>query len=170
MKSFISLLLLLLLTSCANDKAPEEKTTVTGDTTVANLSLESAYTQAINDYLLLAPQAYDLNYDTVYFGEHRYGTADDFPDIQLPATINRSVIKLVSNEAATTHQTNFPNTVFVNLMGYVEQEHAQFIFITFYKGFAHYYDHTLEYEIKDGRMVLLGHNIKQFTPPNSTKH
>ena len=170
MKTFFSLLFLSFLAACSSSPAVAEKPAAVADTAATSLSLASAYSKAITDYLTLAPKAYGLNYDTVYFGKHHFGIADDFPDITLPPTINGSVIKLVAPEVATTHQQHFPNTVFVNLMGYVEKEHAQFIFVTFYNGFVHHYDHTLEYQIKDGKMILLGHDVTDYLKPTGAAH
>lgn len=108
--------------------------------------LEKIYTIAIGDYIRAAKKDYHLDFDTLVFGKHVYGQPDDFPDINLPATIAGTHIRLVTPEAGQSMVQADKSLVYINLMGWVTPENAEFLFVTFSNGFAHQFDCSISYD------------------------
>ena len=50
------------------------------------------YSLAIRDYIKLVKDEYNFTFDTLYLGRHSHGNPTDFPDIELPATIDGTAI------------------------------------------------------------------------------
>ena len=70
----------------------------------AKADLAKVYTQAIGDFIKAANAKNKTSFDTLFFGKHVYGQLDDFPDIQLPLTVEHTQIRLISPEAGTKLQ------------------------------------------------------------------
>jgi hypothetical protein len=83
-------------TSTTPNSKPEKTTEINGAS--AELDLQQLYTQAIADYIWQVDSVYGLRFDTLYFGKHVFGQADDFPDIELPGLIAGTPVLLVSPE------------------------------------------------------------------------
>lgn len=107
--------------------------------------LAKIYSQAIGDYLRIVNHDYKLTFDTLFFGKHQYGQPDDFPDIELPAVIEKTNIKLLSPEQGTKKQNENKTSFYINLIGWVEPDQADFVFVTFSNGMAHQFDGHLQY-------------------------
>lgn len=107
--------------------------------------LTPIYTQAIGEFINAAYKNTKTTFDTLYIGKRRNGQADDFPDIELPSEIKETALKLVSSEEAEKLQQEKVDRVYLNLMGYVERESAEFIFVVFSNGFSHQYDYFLTF-------------------------
>jgi len=60
--------------------------------------LSKLYTRAIRDFLRASENEYRLHFDTLYIGKHVYGQPDDFPDIDLPAMIDSTIIRIIAPE------------------------------------------------------------------------
>jgi hypothetical protein len=115
--------------------------------TLPKTELAQFYTQAIAAYIRAVYQIDQTRFDTLYFGKHVYGQPDDFPDIELPKSIENTEIRLVSPEAGTKIQQERNSRYYINMMGWVEPQHsAEFILITFSKGMAHQFDGHLKYQ------------------------
>jgi hypothetical protein len=113
--------------------------------------LTQIYTQAIQEFILAAYQNDKTTFDTLYFGKHVYGQAADFPDISLPETIEKTHIRLVTPELGQKKQQASKSAVYINMMGWVEQDTAEFMLIVFSNGFQHQYDYFIKFTRIDMR-------------------
>jgi hypothetical protein len=108
--------------------------------------LTKIYSQAIADFIKAVKDKHKTNFDTLYFGKHVYGQPDDFPDIELPTTIENTRIRLISPEKGLKIQKANKLLVYVNMIGDVEPEKAEFIFVTFSNACEHQYDCFINYK------------------------
>lgn len=111
-----------------------------------NGDLTRIYSQSIADYIQAVNKKHKTSSDTLYFGKHVYGQPDDFPDIELPKTIDNTQIRLISPEIGLKKQKEFKSLVYINLVGWVNKEAAEFIFVTFSNGCEHQYDCFINYK------------------------
>ena len=102
-------------------------------------------TQAISDFIKSANKKNKTTFDTLYFGKRKNGEPDDFPDITLPKIIENTSIQLISPEAGAKKQKENNKRVYINLIGWVEKDNIEFIFVVFSNGFAHQYDYHIHY-------------------------
>lgn len=169
----------------ASGKTETEPASVNSDTNrivlhdTAQLSkteLTSLYSRAINDFMQVMYQKDALVFDTLFLGDRKLGTKDDFPELDLPEKIGSTRIVLVSvGKAHGAYKSRFKKTSpFINLMGWANRTDAEFIFITFYPEFSHQYDCYLnyiyhpvkkDYELSEQRLEVLMGN-----PSNKTPH
>ena len=103
------------------------------------------YTQAIAAFIQAAYKNDKSTFDSLFFIKRMNGQADDFPDIELPDTIQGVNIILLSSEAAEQIREKQNASVLVNLMGWIEKESAEFIFVAFSNGIAHQYDYFINF-------------------------
>ena len=115
------------------------------DTVKQKNALTKVYSQAIGDYIRLVNSKYSLTFDTLFFGKREFGQVDDFPDIELPAIIDNTNIKLISPEQGKKIQIERKSSFYINLTGWVNSDNAEFIFVTFSNGFAHQFDCFINY-------------------------
>lgn len=108
--------------------------------------LTKIYSQAIGDYIRHVNKEYNLTFDTLFFGKHVHGQPEDFPDIELPLSIENTHIKLVSPEQGEETQKENKASFYINLIGWVNSDAADFIFVTFSNGFAHQFDCFITYK------------------------
>lgn len=143
----------IALTACSTPTADKSLTTTiqqtnsssTDSAIVQKEALTKIYTQAIADYIKAVFKKDSRVFDTLYFGKHAYGQPDDFPDIDLPETIENTQIRLVSPELGEKLQRAKKSLFYVNLMGWVEKDKADFNFITFSNGIEHKFDFLISY-------------------------
>ncbi|MCU0351941.1 MAG: hypothetical protein MUF43_14125 [Flavobacterium sp.] len=114
--------------------------------TVQQSVLTKIYTQAIAEFIKAAYKRDKTSFDTLYFGKHVYGQPDDFPDIELPETIEKTHIRLVIPEVGQKKQAERKSLVYVNMMGWVEKEKAEFILVVFTNGGEHQYDYFINFD------------------------
>ncbi len=107
--------------------------------------LTKIYTQAIAEFIKAVYQKDKITFDTLYFGKHVYGQPDDFPDIELPETIEKVQIRLVSPEVGQKKQAERKSLVYVNMMGWVDKEKAEFLLVVFINGGEHQYDYFINF-------------------------
>jgi hypothetical protein len=160
--TFFILTIFIGLTSCSNhtgDKPQADKVVAdssvtstqqtnfatTDISTVQKDELTKIYVQAITEFIKAAYKSDKTTFDTLYFGKHVYGQPDDFPDIELPETIENTQIRLVTPEVGQKKQTERKSLVYVNMMGWVEKENAQFTLVVFTNGFKHQYDYFINF-------------------------
>lgn len=117
----------------------------TDSLTVQNGELTKIYTQAIAEFIKAAYKKDKTIFDTLYFGKHIYGQPDDFPDIELPETIEKTQIRLVIPEVGQKKQAERKSLVFVNMMGWVDKEKSEFILVVFTNGGEHQYDYFINF-------------------------
>ena len=107
--------------------------------------LKITYYQAIADFIKTVKEKHKTSFDTLYFGKHVYGQPDDFPDIDLPKTIENTQIRLITPENGLSKQKARNSLVYVNMIGWVEQKKSEFIFVIFSNGGEHQYDYFSNY-------------------------
>lgn len=112
------------------------------------------YSQAIGDYLRLVNKEYKLTFDTLFFGKHVYGQPDDFPDIELPAVIENTNIKLISPEQGKKKENERVSAFYINLIGWIDSDKAEFTFVTFSNGMAHQFDCFINYKRNTNKKVF----------------
>lgn len=144
----LSLTICIGLTACSNqtgDKPQADKiiadssATSTQQTNSAKTDslivqkdeLTKIYTQAIAEFIKAVYKKDKTTFDTLYFGKHVFGQPDDFPDIELPQTIEKIQIRLVTPDVGQKKQAEQKSLVYINMMGWVDNEKAEFILVTF---------------------------------------
>ena len=116
--------------------------------------LSNIYSRAISDYIRLVKKQYNLSFDTLFFGKHVYDQPDDFPEIDLPPVIEKTNIALISPDQGVAIQQKRKNTYYINLIGDISADRAEFIFVTFSKGMAHQFDCFLKYKKRCNKFVI----------------
>ena len=116
--------------------------------------LTRAYVRAIADFINAANQKNKTNFDTLFFGKRANGLPDDFPNIELPKTIEKTQIILIAPEVATVKQKKRKSRIYINMAGWVDKENAEFVFFVFSNGFEHQYDYTIGYKYNGKRKVF----------------
>ena len=152
--------IVLVFSACANHSAenvPSEKTVDDGFTVTDKMpdtthlhkgkkdALKKIYSVAIAEFIKAAFKNDKTIFDTLYFGKHAFGQPDDFPDIELPDVIEKTHIRLVTPEAGQKKQSENRSLVYVNMMGWVDVEKAEFIFVVFSNGAEHQYDYHVNF-------------------------
>ena len=130
-----------------NDTSITQQTNsaTTNSLTLQNDKLTKIYIQSIAEFIKTAYKKDKTTFDTLYFGKHRYGQTDDFPDIELPETIEKTHIRLVSPEVGLKKQKEKKSLVYVNMMGWVDKVNASFLFVVFTNRCEHQYDYTINF-------------------------
>lgn len=124
-----------------------ENDTTQADTPAENnAALTKIYCRAIADYITAVSKQNLLPVDTLFFGKRNNGQPDDFPNIVLPETINNTSIRLVDPAIGEKLQQEKASRIYINLMGWVDTDKAEFIFITFSNGFEHKFDCNIDYK------------------------
>lgn len=99
--------------------------------------LESLFVSAIAEYINVMKQKEGIIVNTLFFGKNA-----DFPDVQLPDTINHVRIMVLSENIADAMKLSYSRTSpYVNAVGWINQDTAEFIFVTFYPEFKHQFDY-----------------------------
>jgi len=96
---------------------------------------ESAYAQAISEYLKATSKRHGYTFDTLLVGKRH-----DFPVVTLPPKVDNTVIVFLTPKETDKKRKYNPKLIFVNLAGIVTKESSNFIFVTFYPGYTHQYD------------------------------
>ena len=128
--------------------------------------LENLYSQAIADFIQAMYQKDHVIYDTLYFGKRNNGQPDDFPDISLPASIGKTIIRLVDPAVGEQYQKEIKTRIYINMVGWVDQKNAEFILVTFSNGFEHKLDFFCDYLFDDAKneFVLKKSRIEAVVP------
>jgi len=145
---FFVLALIGCSSQAANNPSPEKQQTVTtpvNNTTISNDEMTSIYVRSIADYIKAVNETYKIKFDTLYFGKRAFGQPDDFPDIHLPETIENTQIRLVTPEVGTQKQQQQPTSFYINLIAWVNDTNADFLFVAFSEGFKHLFDCNIKY-------------------------
>ena len=128
----------------------------TDTTQASDHELAKMYSRAISDYILEVSKQKLTVFDTLFFGKRNNGQPDDFPNIILPETINHIQIRLIDPEVGKKQQAAQKSSVYINLMGWVDPDKAEFIFVTFSNGFEHQFDCHIEYKYDSDQKALFG--------------
>lgn len=98
--------------------------------------LAKIYSQAIAEYGRAVHKMEKTDFDSLFFGKQF-----DFPDIELPTTINGATICILTPEEVNNKKLSYgKSSPYINLIGFIEHDRAEFIFVTFYPEFHHQYD------------------------------
>ena len=84
-------------------------------------------------------------FDTLFINKH-----PEFPDLQLPSTIQNTAIVIIDPELVNTKMSYKKTIALVNLIGWINKKDSEFIFVLFSHGYRHEYDAHLyfNYETK----------------------
>lgn len=123
------------------------------------------YTEAIADFIKAATKKNKSNFDTLFFGKRVNGKSDDFPNIKLPNTIANVQIRVITPEDWAKKYKERKSRVYINLMGWVDKENAEFIFIVFSNGFVHQYDYSIDYKYNIQRKKIELKKLEFKDPP-----
>lgn len=130
----------------SSSKVSQQTNLATTDSwTMQKNQLIKIYTQTIAEFIKAAYKKDNTTFDTLYFGKHVYGQPDDFPDIELPQTIEKTQIRLVTPELGQKKQSEQKSLVYLNMMGWVNNEKAAFILVVFTNGGIHQYDYFINF-------------------------
>lgn len=132
--------------------------------------LTKIYSLAISDFIKHANKKNKNPFDTLFFGKRKNGQPDDFPDIQLPETIENTYISLVTPEVGTIKQKERKSRIYINMVGWVDKKNAEFILFVFSNGFEHQYNYTINYNYNSTKKVfeLKNSNVRVRHLANST--
>ncbi|NVO03037.1 MAG: hypothetical protein HXX09_10095 [Bacteroidetes bacterium] len=111
----------------------------------AKTDLAKIYSQAIAEFIKAAFKKDKTTFDTLFFGKHVYGQPDDFPDIELPQTIEKTQIRLIAPELGQKKQAERKSLIYVNMIGWVDNEKAEFVLVVFTNGGEHQYDYFINF-------------------------
>ena len=131
--------------------------------------LTKNYSLAIADFIKAANNKNKSNFDTLFFGKRVNEKRDDFPDIKLPKTIENVEIIVITPEVGARKQKEKKSRVYINLMGWVNKENADFIFVVFSNGFVHQYDYFINYEYNVKRKEFELKKLEFKAPPPFAK-
>ncbi len=138
-KSTILFFLLVMSVSCT--------TQVDKQKLIPEKEQEKYYTQALNDYIIEIKKQKLVLSDTLFIADRKNGQADDFPEISLPKELNGFKLVLIDLDKAKVLQEENRTNIYINLVGWIEKNKAEFIFVTFSNGFEHQFDIKLNYTI-----------------------
>lgn len=128
---------------------------------VLKVALTSAYVKAIQDFMDALYQKNKTVFDTLFFIKRNNGEPDDFPDIQLPQSIKQTKLILLTQQQADNHQQLYcKSSPCINLIGQIEKDSAEFIFIIFYPSYKHQYDCYSSYKFNS---VKKSYELKKLT-------
>lgn len=128
--------------------------TLSDSITPGKAELTEIYTRAIADYIKAVYKKDKTVFDTLFLGKRAYGQPDDFPDIELPETIENTGIRLVSPEAGTKMMKERKSLVYINMIGWVDPKKAEFVLVTFLNGGEHKSDVYIDYTFNDRTKVF----------------
>lgn len=119
-----------------------------------NQSVQKVYVQALGDFIKAANAKNGSAFDTLFVANRKNGQEDDFPAIELPANLENTVIKLISPEEGKKSQNARKARIYLNMIGWVESDKAEFLIYVFSNGFEHQYNYTLNYKGHSGKFEL----------------
>ena len=109
------------------------------------IKLNKIYTQSISEFIKAVYKKDKISFDTLYFGKHVYGQDDDWPDVQLPKKIEDTEVILISPELGLELQKIRNSVIYINLIGWVDKQKAEFVFVVFSNGRQHQYDYFVDF-------------------------
>lgn len=104
------------------------------------------YTQAIGEYVQAVYKKGQVSFDTLFFGKHA-----DFPDIELPAKIESTNIRLVMPEDGLARLQAGKALAFINMAGTVNEDSADFVLVTFSGSGRHEHDYFVDFKYNTER-------------------
>ena len=110
--------------------------------------LEKVYAQAIDNFIKDVNKNKRISIDTLFFRKriNQEDTSDNFPDIQLPESIEKVHVRLIDPEIGDMQQKELKYRVSINLFGQVDNQKIKFYFFVFSNGFEFKFNYRIEYE------------------------
>ena len=172
---------LIIFLSCRNESTPTEQTgqgaSPGSDRSLLKKEdslklLAKIYCQAISDFLTNIKASTSSRFDTLYIGKRKFGQEDDFPEIDLPVRINGTKIVLLEvEEANTTYRSKYTeHSPYINLLGWINKEAAEFMFVCFYPEFSHQMDVRIQYSAEPAETQYATSGYKLSTYRIETMH
>lgn len=131
--------------------------------------LQKIYIQAISDFIKAAEEKNGKAFDTLFINNRKQNDEDDFPDISLPKLIAKTPIVMDNFDVNLDVYRKLKHRKNLNLIGWVDNKKAEFMFVVFANGFDHQYDYNIKYiynkKIKKYEMVSIKF-IEQPSIPN----
>lgn len=114
------------------------------------------YAQAVKDYILATESRNNIVFDTLFIAKRKNGQPDDFPDITLPETIQNTHIILIEPERYEKRVKTNKSGNYLNMMGWVNEQKAEFVFVLFKNGFSPAFTCSSEYSYskKEKRFLM----------------
>lgn len=114
------------------------------------------YAQAVKDYILAAESRNNIAFDTLFIAKRKNGQPDDFPDITLPEIIQNTHIILIEPERYEKRVKTNKTGNYLNMMGWVNEKKAEFVFVLFKNGFVPAFTCSSEYSYnkKEKRFLM----------------
>lgn len=131
--------------------------------------LQNIYTQAISDFIKATEQKNAKTFDTLFINKRKQNDEDDFPDIVLPNTISNTPIVLDNFDVHLDLYRKLKHRMNLNMIGWVQQEKAEFMFVMFTNGFEHQYDYNIKYNHNKKTKKYEVASIKYFEQPSFQK-
>ncbi|MFO0358651.1 MAG: hypothetical protein ACK50A_16975 [Sphingobacteriaceae bacterium] len=131
--------------------------------------LQNIYTQAISDFIKAAEQKNAKTFDTLFINKRKQNDEDDFPNIVLPNTISNTPIVLDNFDVHLDLYRKLKHLMNLNMIGWVQQEKAEFMFVMFTNGFEHQYDYNIKYNHNKKTKKYEVASIKYFEQPSFQK-
>ena len=144
-KTFLLFLLSMLIIARSHAQGSTKQKEESAQDTLSAAYLTKQYAMAIEDYIIAVQMKEHRRMDTLWFGKRHFNQPDDFPDIQLPNSIQKTAIILINPDVFEQDIRLYPKRTYINLIGWVDPQHAQFIFNTFTNGFKHTFDFFIDY-------------------------
>lgn len=108
----------------------------------ASIPVNKIGAEAISVYLEAVKQSGLPSPDTLFLGRN-----PDFPEVTLPDAMYHTRIVVLPEDKTDSCRLSYRLTSpYINLMGWINRETAEFLFITFYPGFQHQYDHRIIFQ------------------------
>ncbi len=115
--------------------------------------LEKVYAQAIGDFIQDVNKNKRIPLDTLFFRKrtNQEEPSDNFPDIQLPESIEKVHVRFIAPEIGDIQQKGLKYRVSINLLGYIDDEKIKFDFFVFSNGFEYKFNYRIEYDYNSQR-------------------
>ena len=107
--------------------------------------LAKVYSQAIQDFINDSNKKNKYKFDTIFIARRKFGQPDDFPCIELPEKIWNTQVRLITLEDGIKSQSQIKSRIYINILGWVNNEKAEFLFIVFSNGFVPQYNYSIHY-------------------------
>lgn len=144
--------------SAQNTRPSRPDSLITGMAEMANI-----YSQAITEFVRAVEEKDQFKFDTLFLGNTFGG-----PALDLPATVSGVQIRQLAGAAIDQKKSVYsPSSPYINPIAFIENNKADFIFVTFYPEFVHQYDcyttfrynpEKKEFEVEKQRIEVLIRN------------
>lgn len=144
MKYGLLVFILCFVSSCTGKSGVNEHDPSPDKDTIISIT-EKFYITTIEDFIKALSSQGLLSKDTLFFIDRKNNQPDDFPDIKLPDKIfdtQISITKPENNREDLTHSRTH-----INMIGWIENERAEFVFIYFSNGYKHQFDYSVTYHV-----------------------